>query len=440
LSPPGNRGYIGRARLALVLCLLSAGAAGQETTAPAEQKVEQADGEEYHTPRAGEALETDVFGRHVIVPERDRRSITAWDLGLAAVAPGITGNEVLPFASLYFWRHPDENTLLRAVVVGVYDEIFYARSTDSLRPFEGVFTLHNQTVPFPQSEKVDGERIEEEELYWGYVRPGIGFGYRRQLEHPGHQDNMLGISLFAEPGALYSDSAHDTAKDFIEPQDTFEIRSHAHLRLDALERNLLELPHEGFAVGADLVHGYRSDWDDWGRNAREDGSSTRDYVAFAGYIHGATGVPFASERHRLLATLHGGSGDDLDRFSAFRVGGGPSGEEFGALGRPILPGAAIDEFATSHYAILVGEYRWEPIFFAYLSLRGSLSYVNRERLDEGTDRISHSDDFLASVGARITTGFFFESRLQLDYNYNAGVIRRDEYGGHEVVVHISASF
>ena len=35
--------------------------------------------------------------------------------------------------------------------------------------------------------------------------------------------------------------------------------------MDALERNLIELPQSGFALGADLVYGYRVPWDDWGR-------------------------------------------------------------------------------------------------------------------------------------------------------------------------------
>src|SRR5262249_54796196 len=126
------------------------------------------------------------------------------------------------------------------------------------------------------------------------------------------------------------------------------------------------------------------------------------------------------------------------RFSKLRVGGGPGGEEFEALARPLIPGALVDEFLTSDYAVLVGEYRWEPIFFCYLSVRSSVAYVNRDRFS-GQD-VGTSDDVLSSIGWRITTGFLFETRLQVDYNYNFGVIRHGEFGGHEVVAHISKDF
>ena len=45
-----------------------------------------------------------------------------------------------------------------------------------------------------------------------------------------------------------------------------------------------------------------------------------------------------------------------------------------------------------------------------------------------------------SLGAQLTTGFFFETRLQVDYNYNFDVIRNGNRGGNELVVHVSGSF
>ncbi len=56
------------------------------------------------------------------------------------------------------------------------------------------------------------------------------------------------------------------------------------------------------------------------------------------------------------------------------------------------------------------------------------------------DGVREKDDVLSSIGARITTGFLFNTRLQIDYNYNFGVIRQSEYGGHEVVAHFSGAF
>jgi hypothetical protein len=144
------------------------------------------------------------------------------------------------------------------------------------------------------------------------------------------------------------------------------------------------------------------------------------------------------DRHRLIGSIHGGTGDSLDRFSGLRVGGGPRLEDYEGLSRPLIPGAFTEEFTTSHYTVVVGEYRWEALFFTYLSLRGSAAYVDRDRLKSG--EIERRDDILTSVGGRLTTGFFLRTRLQLDYNYNFQVIRKGEHGGHEVVVLLSGAF
>ncbi|MBI4606568.1 MAG: hypothetical protein HY721_31790 [Planctomycetes bacterium] len=396
-------------------------------------------GKDYRTPLAGEGFRTEVLGREVAVQPRDRSSVTAWDAGAAAVAPGVAEGEALPFASLYLWRRPDEDTLLRAVVVGVYNEVLFAKSAQPFRPLEGILTLNSFTVPAAQAEYVDGLRSDDEELYWGYVRPGFGVGYRQDLDEPGQNDNMLAFSVIAEPGFLYFDGAHEAARDFVEPSDTFEGRGRVQVRLDALERNLLELPHRGIATGSDVVYGYRSHWTDWGRGRRQAAVDEDDYASFTGYMLGAGPVPFAgSDIHRLVGSIHGGTGDSLDRFSGFRVGGGPTGEDYEAVARPVIPGAVIEELTTSHYAVAVGEYRWEPVFFTYVGLRASAAYVDRDRLRAG--EVKRRDDILPSIGARLTTGFLFETRLQVDYSYSAGVIRRGEHGGHEVVVHLSGSF
>jgi hypothetical protein len=61
----------------------------------------------YRTPRAGEALELEIFGRHVSVPERDRSHTNAVNLGSVIVTPNIGGQSVIPFAALYtrhYWE------------------------------------------------------------------------------------------------------------------------------------------------------------------------------------------------------------------------------------------------------------------------------------------------------------------------------------------------
>jgi len=44
------------------------------------------------------------------------------------------------------------------------------------------------------------------------------------------------------------------------------------------------------------------------------------------------------------------------------------------------------------------------------------------------------------LSARLTTGFFLDSRMQLAYNYNFSEIRKDGRGGHEIVLHFSRDF
>lgn len=397
----------------------------------------------YRPLLSGEGFRTKVLGREVRVEPRDRRVVNAWDLGIAN-SPRADSSEVLPFGALYFWRHPDEDTLFRGVVVGLFNEIYYAKSPKNWGSFEWIATLETFTVPVGQLEVIDGEDLESEDLIWGYVRPGLGFGYRRQIA-PGKQDNMLALGFTVEPGLLFFDEGKDAATNFDAPQTTFESRFRLQFRMDALERNLIELPHCGFAVGADLVYGHRAPWDGWGRpgaSTYHTPGSSRDYVGFTGYSLGVTGVPFVkSERHRLLAKVHGGVGEGVDRFSAVRVGGGPDprGEEYGSVWRPFLPGAAINEFFPEHYVVALAAYRFEPTFFSSISLGGFIGYLERVR-SSATRTLRKEEDVFPGVVTRLTTGFVLETRLQIEYAYNWGVIRKEEYGGHGVVVHVSGQF
>ena len=435
-------------RSALALLLLGSTALTADDSARTDASADEAEplfelpplerpGEPYRTPRSGEGFRTTVFGEDVEVQPRNRRHVTAWDLGFMATIPGADETEFLPYGSLYLWRHPDDDTLFRGVVAVLYNELFYAKSPPD-SPLEAVFTFENYNVPMDQSELVDGKKLDEEEVTYGYVRPGIGGGWRTPTA-PGEQDNMAAFSLIFMPGFQYFREGHDAADDFITPQDGLDLRIHGHGRWDALSRNLLDLPHEGFVFGGDAYYGYRTNWEDWGRSGAYDAGTTRDYNMVTAYALHAGGVPFVeSERHRFVGSVYGGIGNDVDRFSAQKVGGGPTGEEYNSIWRPVLPRAAIQEFFPEHYAMAIAEYRWELIFFSYLSLRSSVAWLDRDR--RRSSGLKRQDDVLPSVGARITTGFLLSTRLQIDYNYNFGVIRQGEYGGHEVVFHLSSDF
>lgn len=389
----------------------------------------------YHTPRAGEAYRGKIFGHTIEVPAGDRRSESAWEIGAVLTKPAAQGSAVLPIGGIYLWQHPDNSKLFRAQLSVLENEVFLSRSPAFLAPFEWVATFENYTVPVPQAVMIDGTALKSQELIWGYARPGFGIGYRKQVA-PYKQDNMFALDLTAEPGFEFFNAGSNTAENFVVPPNTFEMRGHLQARLDKLERNILELPHQGLAAGADIIYGRRLNWRNWGINGSEPGG--HDYYLFTGYALKAGGIPGLHDyRQRLIGSLHGGAGIGLDRFSAPMIGGGlnPLGEEYGSTWRPILPGAVIQEFSPKHYIIATGEYRWAPVFFTYLGLDASVAWLDRPRMVSGD--IVYKNDFFTSIGANLTTGFLFRTLLQVAYNYNFSEIRKGNYGGSEIVFSVA---
>ena len=259
---------------------------------------------DYRTLRAGEGFRTSLFGFDVAEEARDRRSTSALDLGAAAYFNGPDEAQFIPFASLYFWRRPDERRFLRATVGGIYNDVVAARSFGD-SPFEAVFAFENNTILFDDnSQWVDGERNEAEELRKMWVRGGVGVGYRRQLVpgwtplvfadgvHPQRPDNMFSIYLLAEPKYLYFSERNDASPSFVLPQDTFELEGRLAMRWDSLERNMMDLAHRGFAVGFDGTYGWRSNWEDWGIDGVHRADRGRHPKLLQGYAdrrHGHSG-------------------------------------------------------------------------------------------------------------------------------------------------------
>lgn len=279
----------------------------------------------YRTPRAGEGFKTKVFGEDVTVPSRDLRHVSGWKLGAQIETPQPDDRLALPAGALYFWSHPDDRHLLRAEVTGVFNNVFWALKPDAWGDFEVGLTFNNFTLPTPWNEVYDGVKDSREEIFWGYVRPGLTLGYRKPLD-TGRQDNMWQLNYILEPGYFYSGRDIGTAANMVLPKSTFELRNRLLFRYDTMERNVLSLPHEGYAVGADFVYGYRANWTDWGTPdntfRKNDG---QHYVNFNAYAVGATDVPYVdSDRHKIVSWLHAGVGHNLDRFSATRIGGGPN--------------------------------------------------------------------------------------------------------------------
>lgn len=402
---------------------------------------------DYRTPRAGEEHTTRLFGEEVTAPSRNRNSVTALNLGMAWVPDAPEDYELGPFGAFFLWRNRDEGReRFRGVLAGLYNEVRYNRRPSWLGLTELVLTLDSLTIPTARQEFVEGLRIDEEELEWHRFHLGFGFGWRTPL-WPGHQDNALEVALTYEPGFLWFSKGSDTVDSFREPRDTYEGRLHLRIRGDALERNIMELPHQGWSAGFDGWYGHRARWKDWGGGpvfGGQDGDDHRDWLAARFHALGAVGLPFGEpERHRLIASLYGGLGKDLDRFSAFRLGGEPAGGEWEALSRPAVAGAIFDEFYSRAYGVANLEYRYELFFFCYLHLRGQFAWLERPRFrDQG--RAQWQMDSLPSLGAAVTVGAPWNSQVELGYIYNFGLLREEggdaEYGGHALIAAWSKEF
>jgi hypothetical protein len=405
------------ARFALLagLCvlLLSSPAHGEEEEPP--------------TPLAGEQFDTEVMGEPVTVAPRDRKNVTAASFGVQYLPDGPSFYQVLPFGALYVWRNSDDlKKRFRGTFSGPVNDLTYNAGSHSSSGWELRMTLNTMIIPLGRSEYVEGQIIRDVDVEWSYVFGGIGVAYRRLLD-PGHQDNALELSLTYEPGYRWFKATSDTSPNFIVPKDTYEGRIHARIRRDALERNLMELPHRGYAYGGDFYYGHRANWSTWG-GGPFGLSNERTYMMGSVFAVAATGVPFVkSERHRLVASVYAGIGENLDRFSTFRLPGRPTGYEWEALALPMLPSVAFNELFPRRYGIGHLEYRYEPIFFIYPYVRGSWGIVEQPRFQpDGSVRFKM--DPMPAVSGGIVTGAPWRSQIEINYSYNFGIYS-DRGGG-----------
>jgi hypothetical protein len=423
--------------------------------------------DEYRTPRAGEGVRTVIWGEPITAPFSDRHRITAFSLGVQWIPDGPSsplflpfggalviqkersqaGDDLIqPFGAFFVWRNLDEGRRrARAVLSGLYNDVRLNYSRKSWHGAELIFTFENLTVPFGRPEFIEGQRIDPVELEWYYLRGGFGLGYRRSLA-PGNQENALELALTYEPGFLWFNRDDTADPNFILPRDTYEGRVHFRLRADKLERNIMELPHQGFALGTDWIYGRRATWKDWGGPVfgAGNGDKQRDFFSASAYAVAAGPVPFVnSERHRLIGSIYGGIGKDLDRYSAFRLNGRPTVGEWEALSSPDLPGAAFLEFYSRNYGILELRYRYEALFFLYPYVRANWAWIDRPRFKEA-GRVAFQTDAIPSVGAGFTTGAPWKSQIEFNYTYSFGMLRSiesgPEFGGHAVLFTWSKGF
>jgi hypothetical protein len=141
----------------------------------------------------------------------------------------------------------------------------------------------------------------------------------------------------------------------------------------------------------------------------------------------ATGIPFvSSERHRLVASVYAGLGQNLDRFSTFRLPGRPTGYEWEALALPILPSVAFNELFPRRYGIAHLEYRYEPIFFVFPYIRGSWGLVEQPRF-QPDGSIRYKMDAMPALSGGVVTGAPWRSQVEINYSYNFGIY--SDHGG-----------
>jgi hypothetical protein len=141
--------------------------------------------------------------------------------------------------------------------------------------------------------------------------------------------------------------------------------------------------------------------------------------------------------------VYAGTGSHLDRFSAPRPDGFSNAGDWETLSRPVLPGAASDEFFPSRYAITSLEYRYEPLFFLFLQARGTLAWVDRPRLDASGTVVNRVEPMHA-VTLAATSGFFWNLSFEVAWSHNFGVLRRRgdavEKGGNALYVSVTKAF
>jgi hypothetical protein len=373
---------------------------------------------------AGEAFTRTAFGMTFDVPARDRSTVDEAFVGLGWIPSGPDGKTLNPEAAFLLWRQRDGGAQrLRAVLVGIYDDVRWNRRIAGNTDL--VLTFENTTFPWARSEYASGERLESEELNWGSVRAGVGLGFRRALS-PGYADNFFEASLSYEPGFLFFSKGSSASPSFVEPANAYEGRFHARIRTDAFTRNLLELPHLGWAAGLDAWAAHRGGWQDWGGGptGAHAASYTRSWTALSGYALAALPLPLGDRRHRILASVYAGTGSDLDRFSAFRLSGGSNAGDYETIARPVLPTAGLDEIVSRGYVIASLEARMQLAFFLFLHLRGTLASVDRTVRD-ASGAILQRTDSPNAVTIGVSSGFFWSSMIELSWSRNAALESRD---------------
>jgi hypothetical protein len=350
-------------------------------------------------------------------------------LGSAFYLPAVGDTSFSPLAAFYSKLVRDSFRL--RLQLSVFDnEVDLAVPIYS--PFEFVFGFENYTVPFGQTEVVDGSDDLGSEIVWGSLDGYLGVGLRFPVA-PLEADSDLRFQLQYRSGWLYTRYTANTQNETL-PPDTYVHGVRFRVRYDGLVRNLLELAHEGIAAGCDIDYTHRNlDRDYTVNDTVFPANETRDVMRIAAYLVAAFPIPGLSERSRLITYVHGGITPigKVDRFDAFRVGGGPFPCETDDLYRHPYPGALFNQVPASEYVLATVEYRLELLFFVYWSLRGTMGWGNQPTLRAGHFDFRDITAYAASTG--ITCGAPWNSELYIEYAWDSGELRNGQQGSSILV-------
>ncbi|WP_235840194.1 porin [Citrifermentans pelophilum] len=382
----------------------------------------------YHTPLAGEAGEVVFMGEKVTIPPLDRSDMTSITLGASLLTPQQGGTTALPVAVFYHRRIKDDFRARYTVSLFV-NELEYDRNLGGV---ELVTHFENYTLPVQQSEVLQGSEMKGTSLYWGTLLGSVGVGWRIPV-HPLEVDNDLRLQLLGRVGYFYAKSGSDTAADLSVPNDTMLYGARGRVHYDTMRRNLLELPHKGFAAGGDLDFMHRDRWRDQTATTTLDGN--RDYLQLSGYLVGAAGIPGRSERDRLIYCAYAGHtfNNNGDRFNAFRLNGASFPSEADDVVRPHYTGIIYDNIPVTSYATVSAGYRRELTFFLYLSLYGSYIWADRATV-EGASRVAFHGKEGGAGTITLDSAFLWDSSFYLAYTWESGMIRNGRSGGGYTVM------
>lgn len=406
----------------------SASASADETSGTADVKADLGEAPaEYHTPLAGEAGQVEFMGRTVLIPALERAHMTSITLGGSLLMPKQGDTPGLPIAALYV-RHFWEESSTRNVISIFVNELEYAKSFGNM---ELVGHFENYTLPMDQTELVHNEEIESTSLRWGTLTGSFGPGLRIPIA-PFQVDNDIRLQLLGRVRYFYAKGTGATGPGLVVPPDTMLYGVKLRARYDAMRRNLLELPHQGFAAGCDLDYLHRDKWRDL--EPMSAGSKHRNYFQASGYFVGAGGIPGLSERDRVLVSFYGGTtnGNSADRFNAFLINGGPFSSEQEDLARVHYTGGIYEDVRATDYATASLGYRRELAFFLYLSAVGSYIWADRATV-RGLDQVFFSDESAAAFTVSLDSGFLWNSSLYLAYSWDSSFIRGGKSGSGVVL-------